>query len=66
MACGSRYSSNAAFLRQQRYRPKHFFHRGIQVEKWRPSILAETMTTGLAQKKSNIISAVSLFENYVS
>ncbi|MCZ7381676.1 MAG: hypothetical protein O8C64_08960 [Candidatus Methanoperedens sp.] len=66
MTGGSRHSTNTTLLGKQCQCPQHFFHRCIQIEKWRPSILTETMSAGLTAKKANLISTVSLFENYVS
>jgi hypothetical protein len=66
MTCSSCHSANAPFFGKQCQGSKHFNRGCVQVEKWRSSILAKTMSAGLTSKKSYVILAVSLFEDNIS
>ena len=65
MTCGPCHSANAPFFGKQCQGSDYFVPRSGQSEKWRPSILAKTMSAGLTSKKSYVILAVSLFEDDV-
>jgi hypothetical protein len=64
MTCCSGYSANTPFLGKQCQGSQNFIQGCVQVKKWRPSVLAKTVSTGFTSKKGCGISAIYSHEKF--